>query len=354
MAQDPRLTDIAMDWNEPARVVRVLVNQDKARQLGISSQNISGALEALFTGTTITQLRDSIYLVNVIARGTKEDRETLASLQNLQLATQSGTPIPLAALATLDYDTEQPLILQRDGLPTVTVKAAIATADQPTTIVASMAQTIDAYAKTLPATTQIVVGGSVETSADSQAPIAAVVPVMLLIMAVLVMIQMQSFRLALIVFAAAPLGLIGVVATLLTFGVPMGFVAILGILALIGILIRNSIILVDEIQTQIAAGQTRWDAVFHASDHRARPILLTAAAASLALIPIARQVFWGPMAYAMMGGIIAGTLVTLVFVPSLYCVVFGVKRPDPDAAPPPTDHPVTDTGRRVASTPAAT
>ncbi|PZO67295.1 MAG: ACR family transporter [Paracoccus denitrificans] len=354
MAQDPRLTDIAMDWNEPARVVRVLVNQDKARQLGISSQNISGALEALFTGTTITQLRDSIYLVNVIARGTKEDRETLASLQNLQLATQSGTPIPLAALATLDYDTEQPLILQRDGLPTVTVKAAIATADQPTTIVASMAQTIDAYAKTLPATTQIVVGGSVETSADSQAPIAAVVPVMLLIMAVLVMIQMQSFRLALIVFAAAPLGLIGVVATLLTFGVPMGFVAILGILALIGILIRNSIILVDEIQTQIAAGQTRWDAVFHASDHRARPILLTAAAASLALIPIARQVFWGPMAYAMMGGIIAGTLVTLVFVPALYCVVFGVKRPDPDAAPPPTDHPVTDTGRRVASTPSAT
>ncbi|MFD2438974.1 efflux RND transporter permease subunit [Paracoccus kondratievae] len=177
------------------------------------------------------------------------------------------------------------------------------------------------------------VGGTVETSAESQEPIAAVVPIMLLVMATLVMVQMQSFRLSLIVFAAAPLGLIGVVATLLPFGVPMGFVAILGILALIGILIRNSVILVHEIQELIAKGHAKWDAVFEASDSRARPILLTAAAASLALIPISRQVFWGPMAFAMMGGIIAGTLVTLIFVPALYCAVFGVRPPNGDPMP---------------------
>ena len=151
----------------------------------------------------------------------------------------------------------------------------------------------------------------IRDSAESQAPIVAVVPVMLLVMLTLVMIQMQSFRLMFVVLTVAPLGLIGVVAALLPSGVPLGFVAILGVLALVGILIRNSIILVREIEDQVRAGATRWQAVFQASDSRARPILLTAAAASLALIPISRQVFWGPMAFAMMGGIIAGTLITL-------------------------------------------
>ena len=147
------------------------------------------------------------------------------------------------------------------------------------------------------------------------------------------MIQMQSFRLAFIVLTVAPLGLIGVVAALLPSGAPMGFVAILGVLALVGILIRNSIILVQEVEDLIAHGKTRWQALFEASDSRARPILLTAAAASLALIPISRQVFWGPMAYAMMGGIIAGTLITLLFAPALYCAVFGLRPPKDEPAP---------------------
>ncbi|MFV0385477.1 efflux RND transporter permease subunit, partial [Paracoccus sp. (in: a-proteobacteria)] len=212
--------------------------------------------------------------------------------------------------------------------PTVTVQAAVASKDQPATLVEALKDRVADYAATLPPSVTIGLGGSVETSTESQQPIAAVVPVMLLIMAFLVMAQMQSFRLSLIVFAAAPLGLIGVVAVLVPFGVPMGFVAILGILALIGILIRNSVILVNEIQVLLTKGRTQWDAVFEASDSRARPILLTAAAASLALIPISRQVFWGPMAFAMMGGIIAGTLVTLIFVPALYCAVFRVRPPD--------------------------
>lgn len=333
LAAEPRLSDIALDWSESARVVRVEVDQDRARRLGVSSQDISNALATVFSGVTITQLRDGIFLIDVVARGAEADRQSLESIRNLELATATGTPIPLAALSHLTYDTEQPLVLQRDGVPTVTVKAAVAAGNQPATLVAALEPRVADYAASLPPSVRITVGGTVESSAESQQPIAAVVPMMLLIMAALVMIQMQSFRLSLIVFAAAPLGLIGVVATLVPFGVPMGFVAILGILALIGILIRNSIILVHEIQSLLAQGRSRWEAVFEASDSRARPILLTAAAASLALIPISRQVFWGPMAFAMMGGIIAGTLITLLFVPALYCVVFGVREPAPGTQP---------------------
>ena len=327
LGAEPRLRDITLDWNEPARVVRLLVNQDQAHQLGITNDDVSASLAATFTGRRVTQIRDGIFLINVVVRGAEADRTSVESIKNLQLATASGTPIPLTALATLEFGTELPLIMQRNGIPTVTVRADIAGKDQPATLVNALADRIAAFQAGLPQQVGIEIGGTVENSAESQQPIAAVVPLMLLIIAMLVMIQTQSFRLSFVVFATAPLGLIGVVAALLPFGVPMGFVAILGILALGGILIRNAIILVNEIQVLIARGHSAWNAVFEASDSRARPILLTAAAASLALIPIARQVFWGPMAYAMMGGIIAGTLITLLFVPALYCAIFNVKAP---------------------------
>ncbi|MDO5632134.1 MAG: efflux RND transporter permease subunit [Paracoccus sp. (in: a-proteobacteria)] len=343
LASESRLRDIELDWNEPARVVRLEVDQDKARQLGVTSQDIAGAMSAVFSGTIVTQIRDGIFLINVLARGDAQDRTSLEAIQNMQMSSGAGGPnIPLASLVRLTWTTEQPLIMQRDGLPTATVKAAIASKDQPATLVDALRPQIQAFTAALPANVTVEIGGTVETSTESQEPIAAVVPVMILIMAVLVMAQMQSFRLSLIVFAAAPLGLIGVVAVLVPFGVPMGFVAILGILALIGILIRNSVILVHEIQELIKRGRNRWDAVYLASDSRARPILLTAAAASLALIPISRQVFWGPMAFAMMGGIIAGTLITLIFVPALYCAVFGVRDHGDPIAPEhdPTASPV--------------
>ncbi|WBU53158.1 efflux RND transporter permease subunit [Paracoccus sp. SCSIO 75233] len=327
LAEEPRLRDLTLDWNEPARVVKLLVRQDQMRRLGISSSDISGALALMFSGVTITQLRDGEYLIDVIARGDEDERNSIDTLRNLQFAMGNGEAIPLASLAALEYGTEQPLIMQRNGLPTVTVKADIDGSDQPATLVAAMAERVAAFGDTLPPTIRIEVGGTVETSAESQEPIAAVVPLMLLSMAFLIMAQMQSFRLSLIVFTAAPLGLIGVVAVLVGFAVPMGFVAILGILALAGILIRNSIILVHEIQSLLEKGRSQWDAVFEASDSRARPILLTAAAASLALIPISRQVFWGPMAFSMMGGIIVGTLITLLFVPALYCAVYRVRLP---------------------------
>lgn len=326
VSTDPRLNGIVMDWNEPARVVRVEILQDKARQLGITARDIASALNAIYDGTSITQLRDDAYLVDIVVRGDDSARQSVEALTSLQLGGTGSTTIPLRSVATFDYDTEQPLIHQRDRVPTITVKAAISTKDQPATVVADLAPAIAKFDAALPLGYHVEVGGAVEASGNSQAPIAAVVPLMVLIMLTLIMIQMQGFRLTFVVLCAAPLGLIGVVAALVPSGAPLGFVAILGVLALVGILIRNSIILVFEIENLRKKGRNAWDAVFEASDSRARPILLTAAAASLALIPISRQIFWGPMAYAMMGGIIAGTIITLVFVPALYLAVFRVKR----------------------------
>ena len=331
IASDDRLTKMVMNWNEPARVVRVDILQDKARQLGITSSDIATALNTIYDGTAVTQLRDAAYLVDIVARGDAAARQSVEALAGLQLSTPSGATIPLRSLATFRYETEQPEIHQRNRIPTITVKAAILGKDQPATIVNDLKGKIASFNATLPFGYKVEVGGAVEASADSQAPIAAVVPLMMLIMATLIMVQMQGFRLSFVVICVAPLGLVGVVAALVPSGAPLGFVAILGVLALIGILIRNSIILVHEIEVLREKGRSAWDAVFEASDSRARPILLTAAAASLALIPISRQIFWGPMAYAMMGGIIAGTVITLVFAPALYLAVFRVREPDPSA-----------------------
>lgn len=336
VATDKRLDAIVLDWNEPARVVQVDVLQDKMRQLGLTSKDIATALNAIYSGQVVTQLRDATYLVDISARGDAASRSSVEALYGLQLSGSGGAAIPLSSVATFRYGTEPPVIVQRNQMPTITVKAAIRGKDQPATIAKDLAAPIAAFSQALPPGYAVVVGGTVESSAESQAPIAAVVPVMLLIMAMLVMMQMQGFRLSLVVFCAAPLGLIGVVAALLPSGAPLGFVAILGVLALIGILIRNSIILVHEIEVLRASGVPAFRATLEAADSRTRPILLTAAAASLALIPISREIFWGPMAYAMMGGIIAGTLITLLFVPALYVAVF---RLEPDETG--TDTPLT-------------
>lgn len=328
MGQDPRLTSIVFDWNEPARVVKVDVLQDKARQLGVSSSDIATSLNNITGGSTITQIRDSIYLVNVVARATKDERESIETLRNLQLPGSNGQSVPLASIANFRYELEQPVIWRRDRIPTITVKAAITDETQPATIDQQLKPSIDAFAAKLPSGYSVETGGTVESSAKSQAPIVAVVPLMLLTMATILMFQLQSFQRLLMVVIVAPLGLIGVVGALLPSGAPLGFVAILGVLALIGILIRNSVILVVEIDTLRKSGRHAWDAVREAAEHRMRPIMLTAAAASLALIPIAREIFWGPMAYAMMGGIIVGTVLTLLFLPALYVVWFRIRKPD--------------------------
>ncbi|RKE77539.1 efflux RND transporter permease subunit [Rhizobium sp. AG855] len=328
LGDNPRLGRIVSDWNEPARVVKVDLLQDKARQLGVSSSDIATALNNVTGGSTITQIRDSIYLIDVVGRAPKAERESIETLRNLQLPGSNGQAVPLAAIANFHYELEQPVVWRRDRMATITLQAAITDGSQPATVDQLLKPSIDAFSAKLPDGYTVETGGSVESSAKSQAPIVAVVPLMLLTMTTILMFQLQSFQRLFMVFIVAPLGLIGVVVALLSSGAPLGFVAILGVLALIGILIRNSVILVVEIDSLRKAGKDAWEAVREAAEHRMRPIMLTAAAASLALIPISREIFWGPMAYAMMGGIVVGTVLTLLFLPALYVVWFGIKRPE--------------------------
>jgi multidrug efflux pump subunit AcrB len=322
---NPHLGNVVFDWMEPARVVRVDVLQDKARQLGVSSQDIATTLNSVLDGTSITQVRDSIYLVNVVGRATGPERASIDTLRDLQLVGLGGQSVPLGAVARLHYEIEQPTIWRRSRIPTITLKASPADTVQPKTVVDQLAQKVAEFNKALPAGYSVATGGAVEESAKSQAPIVAVVPLMLFIMATILMVQLQSFHRLFLVFAVAPLAVIGVVIALLPSGAPLGFVAILGVLALIGILIRNSVILIVQIEDLKKAGRPPWEAVVEATEHRMRPILLTAAAASLGLLPIAREIFWGPMAYAMMGGIIVGTVLTLLFLPALYVAWFRIK-----------------------------
>ena len=334
MSANPHLDPPTFDWNEPGKVVRVDIAQDKARQLGITSSDVAAILNGLVGGTTITQVRDSIYLVDVIGRAQAGERNRIETLESLQVTTSAGKVVPLLSFATLRYDLEQPIVWRRDRLPTITVRAAIHDDIQPATVVAQLDGAVKAYTAELPNQFKLATGGAVEESAKGQGPLASVVPVMLLTMAFFIMVQLQSFQKMFLVVSVAPLGLIGVVAALLLSGKPMGFVAILGILALIGIIIRNSIILMAQIDEVLAEGKDRWTAVVEATQHRMRPILLTAAAASLGMIPIAPQVFWGPMAYAMIGGILAATMLTLLFLPALYVAWFRVKAPPRGAVKP--------------------
>jgi len=327
IGKNPNIGSLVYDWNEPGRVVKVDVLQDKAAQLGVTSEDIANTLNGIVGGTTLTQIRDSIYLIDVVGRAVPNERSSIDTLQNLQISGKNGKSVPLAAIATFHYELEQPAVWRRSRLPTMTLKAAVLGDIQPATVVAQLEPEIRSFIAALPAGYGVATGGAVEESAKGQGPIAAVAPLMLFAMATILMIQLQSFQRLFLVVAVAPLGLIGVVAALLPSRAPLGFVAILGVLALIGILIRNSVILIVQIDTLRREGRPPWEAVFEATEHRMRPILLTAAAASLALIPIAREVFWGPMAYAMMGGIIVGTVLTLLFLPALYVAWFRIKEP---------------------------
>jgi multidrug efflux pump len=325
VSANPHLAPPTFDWNEPGERLRIEIAQDKAHQLGITSQDIANFLNGVVGGTNITQVRDSIYLVNVIARAEALDRHSLDTLHTLQIALANGRVVPLLAFARIGYDIDQPIVWRRNRLPTITVRASILDSTQPATVVRQLKSPIDAFAKALPPGFSLETGGAVEESGKSQGPIAAVVPVMLLVMAFLLMVQLQSFGKLALVVSVGPLGLIGVVAALLGSGAPLGFVALLGVLALLGIIIRNSVILVTQIDEFLHEGRSPWNAVVEATLHRVRPILLTAAAASLGMIPIAREVFWGPMAYAMIGGILVGTVLTLIFLPALYVTAYRIK-----------------------------
>jgi multidrug efflux pump len=325
VARNPQAVNVNFDWMEPAREVRIRIDQDEARLLGLSSQSLAGVLNTVMTGASITQLRDDIYLVDVIVRATDEQRVSLATLPTLQVPLPNGRTVPLNQFATFEYEQDYPLIWRRDRDPTLTVQADVTRGTLPATVVEELSPGIDALAKSLPASYSIVAGGTVEESAKSQASVIAMVPIMLLTMLTILMIELRSFQRLFLVLTVGPLGLIGVVAALLLSGKPLGFVAILGVLALLGIITKNAVILIGQIEAERSEGMGVWQAVVDASGARFRPIMLTAVSTVLGLIPIAPTVFWGPMAFAIMGGLLVATVLTLVFLPTLYLASFGGK-----------------------------
>ncbi len=327
MSGGPGLEKVNFDWMEPSRMVRIHVDQDQARLLGLSSQVLAGVLNSVVTGTTVTQLRDGIYLVDVVARATDEQRVSLSTLRTVQVPLPNGRTVPLSQLASFQFEQEFPLIWRRDRVPTLTVQADMAPGGLPEAAVAAIAPAVAKLNASLPAGTHIAVGGTVEESASSQASVMEVVPLMLFLMITFLMIQLQSFSRLFLVLAVVPMALIGVVAGLLIFQRPLGFVAILGILSLIGMIARNAVILIEQIEVERADGRPAWDAVIEASVSRFRPIMLTAVSTVLGMIPIAATIFWGPMAFAIMGGFLVGTVITLIFLPALYVAWFRIKAP---------------------------
>jgi multidrug efflux pump subunit AcrB len=325
VAKDPQAANVNFDWMEPARQVRIRIDQDEARLLGLSSQALAGVLNTVMTGASITQVRDDIYLVDVIVRATDEQRLSLATLSTLQVPLPGGRTVPLSQFATFEYEQDYPLIWRRDRVPTLTVQADVTPGTLPETVVDALSPGVDALAKTLPPSYQIAKGGTVEESAKSQASVVAMVPLMLLVMLTVLMFELRSFQRLLLVLTVGPLGLIGVVAALLMSGKPLGFVAILGILALLGMITKNAVILIGQIEAERTQGKAVWEAVIDASSARFRPIMLTAISTVLGLIPIAPTVFWGPMAFAIMGGLLVATILTLVFLPTLYVTWFRGK-----------------------------
>jgi multidrug efflux pump subunit AcrB len=308
--------------------VRIAIDQDQARRLGVSSEQVAVALNGVVSGRTVTQLRDDIYLIDVRGRAQAADRGDLDTLRELEIETSFGRSVPLAQVARFDYGLEESIIWRRDRLPTITVQADIVEGLQAASVVAELAPALDELRAELPKGYRIEVGGAVGESAKGQDSIMAVVPTMTLVMLVILMLQLHSTQKLLLVILTAPLGLIGVATALLVSGKPFGFVAMLGVFALAGMIIRNSVVLMAQIKDNEDAGMERGRAIVEATMHRLRPILLTAAAAIFGLVPIAGTVFWGPMAYAMMGGLLIATLLTLLFLPALYAAWYRVPHLD--------------------------
>ena len=323
MATAPETRRINFDWMETARQLRIRIDQDEARRLGLSSAAIATVLNTSISGTTVTQVRDGIYLINVLAREARGQTLSIETLRTLQVSLPGGRTIPLKQFATFDYEQDFPLVWRRNRVPTLTLQADVAGGALPETVIDALAPEIEELSATLPKGYRIEVGGIAEESAQSSASVFAVVPLMLFLVLIVLMVQLVSFQRLFLVLSVVPLGLIGVVLALLFFGQPLGFVAILGILALVGMIAKNAVILIEQIEAERKAGRTVMDAVVEASSSRFRPIMLTAASTVLGLIPIAFTVFWGSMAFAIMGGLLVASLLTLVFLPTLYVTWFG-------------------------------
>ncbi|PBJ83923.1 multidrug transporter AcrB [Lysobacteraceae bacterium NML93-0399] len=323
---NPHVANVNLDWDEPSRIVRLVVDQERARVLGVSSQQLAQFLSSALSGLQIGTYREGNELIGIVMRGTDDERGQLEMLESLAVPTSNGQSVPLGQVARLESTFEDGIIWHRDRLPTITVRADIRGDVTPPTVVAQILPTLDAIRAGLPAGYRLETGGTVEDSGKGQDSIKAGMPLFLFVVVTLLMLQLRSFSRTALVLLTAPLGMIGVTLFLLVFRVPFGFVAMLGTIALAGMIMRNSIILVDQIEQDIAAGHARWDAVIEATVRRFRPIVLTALAAILAMIPLSRSVFFGPMAVAIMGGLTVATLLTLTFLPALYAAWFKVRR----------------------------
>ncbi len=326
MRSDAHTTNVQFDWDEPGeRSVRFDIDQVKARQLGITSEDVAQFLAMSLSGTTVTQLRERDKLIAVDLRAAGGDRVHPDQIERLAIPTPNGTAIPLGQLGRVSYGLEYGVIWERDRQPTIIVESDTRGGAQGVDVTNTIDQKLAEIRSHLPIGYRVEVGGSVEQSGKAQGSINAQMPLMLVAVLTLLMIQLQSLGRTVMVVLTAPLGLIGVVGALLLFGQPFGFVAMLGTIAMFGIIMRNSVILVDQIEQDISAGHPRWEAIVGATVRRFRPITLTAAAAVLALIPLLRSNFFGPMATALMGGITVATILTLFYLPALYATWFRVR-----------------------------
>jgi multidrug efflux pump len=323
---NPHLVNVHLDWEEPSKAVFLKIDQDRARALGVSTAQVSSFLQSSLTGTTVSQYREDNELIEILLRGTARERGDLGNLASLALPTSNGQSVALSQVATLEYGFEEGIIWHRNRLPAVTVRADIYDNQQPATLVKQILPTLQSIRAKLPDGYLLEVGGTVEDAERGQKSVNAGMPLFIVVVLSLLMVQLRSFSRTVMVFLTAPLGLIGVTVFLLVFRQPFGFVAMLGTIALAGMIMRNSVILVDQIEQDIASGLDRWQAIIEATVRRFRPIVLTALAAVLAMIPLSRSVFYGPMAVAIMGGLIVATALTLLFLPALYAAWFRVKK----------------------------
>ena len=329
MAANPKIVDPHLNWGEQVKSIRLDVDQDRARALGLTPQDVAQNLQTLLTGYKITQFRDGIEHVDVVARAVPAERLDLERLSGLTITTRNGVAVPLSQVARINYDYEEPILWRRNRDVVLTVRGDIVDNVQAPDVTNEVLPKLQSIQDALPYGYRIETGGSIEESAKANGALAAVFPVMAVVMLGLLMIQLQSFSRLALVFATAPLGLIGATGALLFTNRPFGFVALLGLIALAGMIMRNTVILVDQIDRDIAAGHPRYQAVIDATVRRARPVALTAFAAILGMIPLTTNVFWGPMATTITGGLFVATVLTLVVVPALYALWFRVRQDEP-------------------------
>jgi multidrug efflux pump subunit AcrB len=339
VASSPKVRDVQLDWNDPVRTMKVELDQEKARALGLAPADVSLVTQTVMNGATLSQLRSHEDLIDIVARAVPEERRNLDTLEDINLYTRQGTVVPLSQVARVKYGLEEPVLWRRNRDMAITVRADVKDGEQAVSVTQEIRPLLQDIEARLPAGYRVDVGGAVEESDKANKALAAVAPVMIVTILLMLMLQLQSFSSMTMVFLTAPLGLVGVVPALLVTRAPLGFVAILGIIALSGMIMRNAVILIDQVRSEMAQGLDAWNAVVEAAVHRTRPVALTAAATTLAMLPLTHSVFWGPMAIAIMGGLTVATILTIFFVPALYAAWFRVQRSgEPGPAVPAPAH----------------